>query len=171
MLIITYTSTHNHPCPEQHHNTNNNLAKQPKQSKTQTQVQNSSNTATDDEPIQGRKDQEEETEQPIVNNNHDEDNRNHKEDHFHYLQSPISSTQDIMINQAEADPFTETNLEKINLLLDEEPISYENLLKFSTAKSEENDFFDELEELPISSAFTSFMKSNLFDERIPVVPS
>jgi hypothetical protein len=45
-------------------------------------------------------------------------------------------------------------------------------MTFSAPKSEENnDFFDELEELPTSSSFTSFVRGNFFDERIPVVPS
>ena len=35
-------------------------------------------------------------------------------------------------------------------------------------KSEENDFYDELEELPSSSFFTAFMKSGFCEERIAV---
>lgn len=37
---------------------------------------------------------------------------------------------------------------------------------------EENDFFDELEELPIiTSSFTSFLSTSLFDDRIPHLSS
>ncbi|KAL5795734.1 hypothetical protein ACOSQ2_000554 [Xanthoceras sorbifolium] len=172
MLIITYTSSHNHPCPDLH---STNLTKQPKEPQTQNQnhTQNTEERPTTPKQEQPQEEQEEGQQeenqnQPIMTNN-DEDR---SQDHFHYLQSPISCTQDIMINQE--DPFT-GNLEKthdtLNLLLDEEPLSYQNLMTFSTTKTEENGFFDELEELPISSAFTSFMRSNLFDERIPVVPS
>lgn len=78
-----------------------------------------------------------------------------------------------MINQEH--PFTEPFMEKthdsLGIILDEDPVSCAQVTTFSAPKSEENDFFDELEELPTSSAFTSFMRGNFFDERIPVVPS
>ncbi|XP_031250391.1 probable WRKY transcription factor 65 [Pistacia vera] len=163
MLIITYTSSHNHPCPDVH---SINLTQQFKE----PEIQDSEDHPTTPKQEQPQEEKEETQNQPTVTvTTIDEDV---SEDQFHYLQSPISCSQDIMINQE--DPFTE-NLEKdhdtLSLLLDEEPLSYPNLMTFSTPKSEENDFFDELEELPTSSVFSSFMRSNLFDERIPVVPS
>ncbi|PPD89455.1 hypothetical protein GOBAR_DD13615 [Gossypium barbadense] len=96
-----------------------------------------------------------------------------EEQHFHYLQSPLSFPQNNIISQE--DPFN-GNLEKthdtLGFLLDEEPLSCLHITTSSIPKSEENDFFDELEELPISSAFTSLMmRSKFWDEGIPVVPS
>lgn len=168
MLIITYTSTHNHPCPDLQ---NINLTKQSKESlQTQATETEEDHPTSPKQQEETQPQEEEKQNQSIMNmTTSDEDV---SKDHFHYLQSPISCTQDIMINQE--DPFS-GNLEKthesLNLLLDEEPLSYQNLMTLSTPKSEENDFFDELEELPTSSVFTSFMRSSLFDEGIPVVPS
>lgn len=111
-----------------------------------------------------------------------------KDPNFHYIRSPVSCSQDIIIDQDQEDPFTgnleiKTHDTLGNFLLDEEPLSYSHqLMCFSTtpkSEEEENGFFDELEELPCvtSSSFstsssTSFMGSNYsFEERIPVVPS
>ncbi|KDO86982.1 hypothetical protein CISIN_1g023982mg [Citrus sinensis] len=173
MLIITYTSSHNHPCPDLH---TINLTKQSKETPqnhqpTGTEFEDHHPTSAPTQEQQLPQEEEKQNEPPIITTPTAEDSN---EDHFHYLQSPIRCPQDIIISQE--DPFT-GNLEKpnetLNLLLDEEPVSYQNLMAFSTPKSEENDFFDELGELPsTSSVFTSFMRSNdLFDERIPVVPS
>ncbi|KAA8549080.1 hypothetical protein F0562_000764 [Nyssa sinensis] len=157
MLIITYTSSHNHPGPDVH---TTNLIQQPKE--PQTKPTENSPTTTKQEHQQ-----EQEKQAPMTI---DEDA---SEDHFHYSQSPFNSSQDIIINQ-EGNPFTE-NLgnthDSPSVLFDEKPLSYPHLMTFSTPKSEENDFYDELEELPTSSSFTSFMRSNFFDERILVHPS
>ncbi|XWS76657.1 hypothetical protein CRYUN_Cryun01aG0196100 [Craigia yunnanensis] len=163
MLIITYTSSHNHPGPDLH---TTNL--------TQSQKEPQTNHCNDQPPTP------KEQQLPEVSEQEPEEVQNERiktssdvdasEEHFHYLQSPLSSPQNIIINQE--DPFT-GNLEKdtLGFLLDEEPLSCPHITTSSTPKSEENDFFDELEELPISSAFTSFMRSKFFDEGIPVVPS
>lgn len=165
MLIITYTSSHNHPCPTVQ---NINLTQQFKEPETQVQGTEDRPTTPKQEPREEK--EETQNEFTVTMTTIDEDV---SEDQFHYLQSPISCPQDIMINPE--DRFTE-NIEKdkgtLNLLLDKEPLSsYPNLMTCSTPKSEENDFFDELEELPTSSVFNSFIRSNLFDERIPAVPS
>ncbi|KAF8394668.1 hypothetical protein HHK36_020884 [Tetracentron sinense] len=141
-LIITYTSSHNHPGLD---------------------LQTPSPTQT--QPIDNHpKKPKEEQQQPIITSD---------EDRLQYFEPPINYSQDIIIKNEES-PLTVT-LEKthdsLNLLFDEEPLSYPQLMTFSTPKSEENDVFDELEELPISSSFTSFMRSNFFDERILVPPS
>ncbi|KDP28266.1 hypothetical protein JCGZ_14037 [Jatropha curcas] len=183
VLIITYTSTHNHPGPDLHATNLINQQEQPKESQNQKQpstTKDHSPTTTEEE----EEDEEEENQnQPIVENEiiHKNDNIEDGND-FHYLQSsPLSCTQDMMISQE--DPFIEKKPDAeqthendtLGILLDEEPIvsSCPTLMTFSTpSKSEENDFFDELEELPTYSAFTSFfMRSNFYDERIPVVPS
>ncbi|KAA8543023.1 hypothetical protein F0562_021482 [Nyssa sinensis] len=156
MLIITYTCSHNHPGPDV---PTTNLGQSPNETEPETK--------SPDNLLPTDPKQEQEQQPPMTS---DEDA---SEDHFHYSQSPFNSSQDIIINQEE-NPFTE-NLENTydspTVLFDEEPLSYPHLMTFSTPKSEENDFYDELEELPTSSSFTSFMRSNFFDERILVHPS
>ncbi|GLU07258.1 hypothetical protein SLE2022_242220 [Rubroshorea leprosula] len=154
VLIITYTSSHNHPDPDVHHTTK--LPKKPQS----TQDYHAKTPKPEQEPEETQK-------QSIF------------EDQFHYLKSSLGSSQDIIINQE--DPFTQ-NLEKpheeLGFLLDEEPLSaWPHLMttfsssSSSTPKSEENDFFDELEELPTSLGFTSSMRSKFFDQGIPAVLS
>ncbi|KAE8671259.1 putative WRKY transcription factor 69 [Hibiscus syriacus] len=157
MLIITYTSTHNHPGPDL--NTKN---------RTQSPKEPEPNDSGED-----RKHHQPEVSQEEVKNglpiktSSDEDAS--EEEPFHYLKSPLKFPKNTIINQE--DPFT-GNLEGTFLLYDE-PLSSCSRIKAlpSTPKSEENDFFDELEELPICSAFTSSMRSKFFDEGVPVVPS
>ncbi|XWS31831.1 hypothetical protein CRYUN_Cryun23aG0109900 [Craigia yunnanensis] len=165
MLIITYTSSHNHPGPDLH---TTNLTQSPKEPQTNHCDDQPPTPKEQQLPEVSEQEPEEEQNEPIKTSG-DEDA---SEDHFHYLQSPLTSPQNIIITQE--DPFT-GNLEKthdtLGFLLDEEPLYCPHITTSSTPKSEENDFFDELEELPISSAFTSFMKSKVFDEGIPVVPS
>lgn len=162
MLIITYTSSHNHPDPDP---STSNLIQQPKEPQTH---------AIEDLPAQTEQEQqevakEEKEDEPTVTNTE----KDAGEDHFRYIESPIGGSQDIIANQGE-DPFTvhpEKTHEMMGLLLDEEPLTYSQLMNFSTPISEENDFFDELEELPTPSSFTGFMSSKFSDEGIPVVPS
>lgn len=144
MLIITYTSSHNHPGPER---PTTSPTQEPKEAQTQTIEDPSRSPKQDQSIITG-----------------DED------DHFHYLQ--INGSLGVTIDGEEnPNPLEKIN-DSIDLLFDEEPLSYPHLMTFSTPKSEENDFFDELEELPIpSSSLTSFMRSNFFDERILILPS
>ncbi|GAV83623.1 WRKY domain-containing protein [Cephalotus follicularis] len=164
MLIITYTSSHNHPGPDLH---STDLTQQPKEPQNLPTTQDLHIT-----PKQERlQEQDEQQDQPTMVTSDDD---NAKEDNFHYLQPPTSCPQDMILNQE--DPFT-GNLEKTHetmgsVVLNEEPLSYPQLMTFSTPKSEENDFFDELEELPTSSStLTSFTRCSFFDERIPVAPS
>ncbi|KAI3506573.1 hypothetical protein L1887_21132 [Cichorium endivia] len=136
MLIITYTSTHNHPDPT--------LPKQPK-----TKIPHDSDTTP--EP-----DQKNEEHKPIIIAVEDEDATTDN-DNFHYIRTPEDETR------------LTVNLE--NTFFDEEPLSYPNLMTFSAPKTEENDFYDELEELPMSSSsFKIFMRSNFFEERVLVQP-
>ncbi|BFG43427.1 hypothetical protein CerSpe_297010 [Prunus speciosa] len=175
VLIITYTCSHNHPGPDvsttnltqlqpgtEDHNLPALLPKQEEQEKEQDHEQEQEQ---DHEQEQEQEEKQGKLEaHPAMKSDH--------EDHFHYIQSPIRSSQNIMIDQEE-DPFLEkTHVSStLGFLLDEEPLSYSQLMSFSTPKSEENDFFDELEELPTFSSFPSFMRSNLSLERIPSVPS
>ncbi|KAI3732526.1 hypothetical protein L1987_63731 [Smallanthus sonchifolius] len=129
MLIVTYTSTHNHPNP--------NLSKQPKHG-PKTGV----NTTLE-------RDQENEEQNPVIT---------HGNDDYRYIKTLENET-----------PLA-VNLE--NTFFDEEPLSYQDLMKSSASKTEENDFYDELEELPMSSSsFKSFMSSDFSEERILVQPS
>ncbi|GMJ03811.1 hypothetical protein HRI_004050300 [Hibiscus trionum] len=138
MLIITYTSSHNHLGPGL--DTKNRTRSPPKEPET-----------NDDQPAVSQAELEAS-----------------EEEHFHYLQSLLRFHQNIVINQE--DSFA-GNIER-RFMLDEEPLSSFPYVKASsTPKSDENDFFDDLEELPICSAFTSFMRSKVFGEGVPVVPS
>nr|QGQ64049.1 WRKY transcription factor 26 [Santalum album] len=162
ILIITYTSTHNHPGPDDD-SLITQFPKEPHIEEVPLPVQ---------EEKQGKEEQMEQS-----NMASDQNEPVSTEDHlFHYVQSP-----NITINQEHnTNPFAE-GLESgahgsLSLLLDEEqePLSYPHLMTFSSATptSEENDFFDELGELPTPSSFiTSFMANNFFDERILVFPS
>ncbi|TKY61702.1 WRKY transcription factor 35 [Spatholobus suberectus] len=158
MLIITYTSTHNHPCPATISTTNS--PQQPKESESETpQDLSATSKEEDQEHIEEQRD----------NKTSDEGTN---EENFHYLQSPIRCSHDIIIDQE--DPFklnTEKSHDRIDLLLEEEPLCYAQLKNLSAAKNEELDFFDELEELPMSSSFLHFRRSIFSDERIPVAPS
>ncbi|EOX95271.1 hypothetical protein QUC31_004951 [Theobroma cacao] len=166
MLIITYTSSHNHPGPDLH---TTNLMQSPKEPQTDHGDDQPPTPKQQQLPEDPQQEEPEEVQNEPIKTSSDEDAI---EEHFHYLQSPLSSPRNIIINQE--DLFT-GNLVKthdnLGFLLDEEPLSCPHITTSSTPKSEENDFFDELEELPISSAFTSLMRSKFSDEGIPVVPS
>ncbi|XP_024981405.1 probable WRKY transcription factor 65 [Cynara cardunculus var. scolymus] len=143
MLIITYTSAHNHPDPA--------LSKESKQAKTKIPHDDSNSTAP--EPDQKNEDQ-----KPIITVVDDQDPIIEENDNFRYIQTPENETH--------------LTVDLENTFFDEEPLSYPNLMTFSALKSEENDFYDELEELPMSSStFKSFMRTNFFEERVLVQPS
>ncbi|KAK6941087.1 WRKY domain [Dillenia turbinata] len=160
MLIITYTSSHNHPGPDLRHTSNLISEEQP--------------PTTPKQELGGGGETEQEQRPSVTTSDHEDS----VEEQFHYIESiTIGCSSDIIINPEE-NPFN-LSLEKTSeseeslgtLLFDEEPISVPPCLMASSApKSEENDFFDELEELPVPSSSSSFMRSNLFDERILVLP-
>nr|AMQ46232.1 WRKY8 transcription factor [Panax ginseng] len=150
LLIVTYTSTHNHPSP-----------KEPKQEQPNIQITEEDNSLITPE---------EKDEQSL--NGHEEDGASENITDFHYCQSPFNSSdhQDIVINirHEEESTFTE-NLQTVLFDEKEKPLCYPHLMTFSTPKSEENDFYDELGELPPSTSyFTSFMRGNFFEDRILV---
>nr|URH10333.1 WRKY63 [Phoebe bournei] len=138
MLIVTYTCSHNHPGPDVH---TTPPTQKPPQIKPFENLPNS--------PQQT---------QPVTS-----------EEHFNesLLQSPINISHGI--NQEHPLIVQEKTHDHLNLPFGgEEPLSYPHIMTLSAPKSEENDFFDELEELPISSSFTSLMRSSCFDERVLV---
>lgn len=169
VLIITYTCSHNHPGPDVSSTTK--ILSQPVPPKEEP------NSEDDDHdlPTQVPKEEEPEQDQDEEQEQERKLDEEQEQDGFHYIQSPIGFSQDIVIYQE--DPFSTVNhLEKT--LLDEHPhpLCYSQLMSFSTtpkSEEEEEDFFDELEELlPTSSYFPSFMRSSLSQlERIPFVPS
>ncbi|KAJ7973065.1 WRKY transcription factor [Quillaja saponaria] len=166
VLIITYTSSHNHPGPDI--SSTSNPSQQPKKPKIQTnQGELPAPTKLEHQEVVEEQEKQQNN-QPIMSSNDDAN-----QDQFHYLQSTISCSRDITIDEEE-DPLI-LNLEKthipMGLLLEDKPLSFSHLMNFSTPKSEEYDFFDELEELPTSSSFSNFMRSNFSDERIHVAPS
>ncbi|XP_011079549.1 probable WRKY transcription factor 35 [Sesamum indicum] len=157
MLIITYTSTHNHPGPDFSLPTNQ------KQEEKET---DSAPESTDTQPTTPKQEQEAELmpqETPVSNSEHQ----------FQYSQSPFNSTttDHIIVNQE--NPFQE-NLETHGGVYSEDPksvVSHDAVELSSLLKPEENDFYDELEELPSSSFFTAFMRSSFCEETITVNPS
>ncbi|KAL5983537.1 hypothetical protein ACLOJK_017624 [Asimina triloba] len=89
------------------------------------------------------------------------------------FQSPINPPSHDNISNIQDGPTTlgkENSNEPISLFSDSEPLSYHHIMTLSTPKSEENDFFDELEELPIFSSLTSLVRNSFFDEGILVLP-
>ncbi|XP_028771045.1 probable WRKY transcription factor 35 isoform X1 [Neltuma alba] len=160
MLIVTYTSTHNHPPPDRPSNSNLNLP------------QNSQNQTVEDLPATLKVEDQEEKEREKDHKPTTVSYECVKEENFYYLQSPIQSSEDIIVDPE--DPF-QLNPEKIHgridLLPEKELPSYSQFKNSSTPKSEEHDFFDELEELPISSPFLNLMRRNFSEERIVVAPS
>lgn len=156
MLIVTYTSTHNHPAPEL-----SSSAQQSKESPTQTKEEDPPAATTLKVEDLDQEEEEKKDEGEIAN-----DERN-----LQYLQSPIEE----IIMEQEEDPFKlnpEKTQERIDLVLEEEPLMcYSQVTKFSTLKPEELEFFDELEELPMSSSLLKLMRSSFSDERIPIAPS
>ncbi|KAE8722839.1 putative WRKY transcription factor 65 [Hibiscus syriacus] len=125
LLIITYTASHNHPGPDLE-------SADIKQSPEEPQ----SNRGDDCKQEQVVADVSEQ--EPDVPQN-EGSNEEAGEDHFHYLQSPFN--EDSFIGNVEK------THDSLGFLLDEEPLSCPRITTTSTPKSEENDFFDELEEL------------------------
>lgn len=126
MLIITYTSSHNH---QDHDNLPTNKRRNGTQPQKDYKPQIPKPEKTQKQSIE--------------------------EDQFHYLKSPLESPQE--------NPFSK---KPHDFLLDEEPLvscSHNFMPKFSP---EENDFFNELQELPSSLDFTRFMKSRFSDKGI-----
>ncbi|CAK9145224.1 unnamed protein product [Ilex paraguariensis] len=152
MLIITYTCSHNHPGPDL---ATTNLTQQAKEHQT---------PLPEDHPTTPKEEQKQE-QQTLIKVEGEA-----SEDHFHYSKSPFNTSQDITINQEE-NLDLENTYDSPSVLFDTEPLSYPQLMTFTAPKSEENDFYDELEELPSSSFFSSFIMSNFFEEMILVHPS
>ncbi|XP_010259291.1 PREDICTED: probable WRKY transcription factor 69 [Nelumbo nucifera] len=155
MLIITYTSSHNHPGPDLHTIDPNQQSQPTPESQP-----------TEELPATILQQQQQQT----ITSEEEEDAQ---ENHLQYSQSPMDCSQDNPAKQEE-DPSTtepEKTQNSLNLLFDENnPLSFPPLMTFPTSKAEENDFFDELEELPISSSLSGIMRSNFFDERILILP-
>ncbi|XP_057484007.1 probable WRKY transcription factor 65 isoform X1 [Actinidia eriantha] len=144
MLIITYTSTHNHDLPIT------------KPSKEEPQIKPTTTPKEEDE-------EEEET----------DEYQKSEEDQFHYSQSPFNNSEDIIVINQQY-PFAEENVlvDEEPLCCYHQPPPPPPLTALSALKSEENDhFYDELEELVLPSSSSSFLRTDFFDERILIHPS
>ncbi|XP_072978189.1 uncharacterized protein [Typha angustifolia] len=131
LIIITYSSNHNHPGPDL----------------SSTIINNNTTTITTTTPT---------------------------------LQSSSEEESKCIEDITKQDPAMEETVvqeghDHLSILFDEEgPLPYPHRVASSLPPklSEENDFFDELEELPIiSSSLSSLVRSSLFDERILLLPS
>ncbi|PSR85942.1 WRKY transcription factor [Actinidia chinensis var. chinensis] len=142
MLIITYTSTHNHDLPIT------------KPSKEEPQIKPTTTPKEEDE--------EEET----------DEYQKCEEDQFHYSQSPFNNSEDIIvINQQYPFAEENVLVDEEPLCCYHQPPP-PPLTALSALKSEENDhFYDELEELVLPSSSSSFLRTDFFDERILIHPS
>lgn len=155
LLIVTYTSTHNHPSP-----------KEPKQDAFKIEDGGSEEPKEEDD-----KDHE-------VVNVQEGEAVNVQEDgagteiitDFYYCQSPFTCNSDHQHMMTSIERMGSPLTEKLESVVFEEksekPLCYPHLMTFSTPKTEENDFYDELGELPISSSLTRFMRSNFSEDRI-----
>ncbi|KAK8693766.1 hypothetical protein V6N13_071335 [Hibiscus sabdariffa] len=134
MLIITYTSSHNHPGPDLDSAVVKQSPEQPSEDdKPPTPKQEEVPEVAEQEP--------EEVQNEGSKTSSDEEA---SEEHFHYLQSPFN----VIISQEDSFMGTvEKTHDSLGFLLDEQPLSCPRITTSSTPKSDENDFFDELEEL------------------------
>lgn len=173
MLIITYTSSHNHPGPPDVISTAN-LTQSPPEEPQSKQPSTEQDHDHDHLPVALLPKQQEQPDQ----------DQEHAADHFHYIESPVRySSQEDPFSGTHDMIMTSSSSGSLGLLLDDHEelhdsqLSYSQLMNFSTPtkSQEENDFFDELEELPTFSSFPfpSFMArtTNLSLETIPSVPS
>ncbi|KAE8697949.1 putative WRKY transcription factor 69 [Hibiscus syriacus] len=123
MLIITYTSSHNHPGP----------ALDSTDTKQSPEEPQSNRSSDDDKPPTPKQDQVPEARQVQNETSKTNSDDEASEERFHYLQIPSNVT----ISQE--DCFT-GNLEKTH---DSLPLCCPHIATSSTPKSDENDFFDE----------------------------
>lgn len=170
LVIVTYTSTHNHPSP-----------KEPKQVEDSKQSEDPKQDALKIEDGGSEEPKEEDDKDQEVVNVQEDEAVNVQEDgagteiitDFYYCQSPFTCNSDhqdmitTIIHEEErlGCPLTE-KLESVFEEKSENPLCYPHLMTFSTPKTEDNDFYDELGELPISSYLTRFMRSNFSEDRI-----
>ncbi|KAK1398771.1 WRKY domain-containing protein [Heracleum sosnowskyi] len=157
LLIITYTSTHNHSSTKELKQLKEEHGEEEEEEEPEVEITKDDNNHEKQEDSKEVKDQV---------SSFDEDGASDIVSNFHYIHSPLNSSnhQDVITNidHEEEIQFTE------NVVFDEKdkPLCYPHLMTLTKHKSEENDFFDELGELPTSSSFTSFMWGNFFEDRI-----
>ncbi|KAL1827314.1 hypothetical protein DCAR_0206474 [Daucus carota subsp. sativus] len=179
LLIITYTSTHNHQSPKEPKE-----VEDPKQSEDPKEVEDtkqSEDPKHDELKIENNiteepKEEDDKVEEAVnvqegeaVNVQDGVSTENITE--FYYCQSPFTSNSDhqdmIATIKYEEERLGSPLTEKLESVVfeekSEEPLCCPHLMTFST---DEYDFYDELGELPISSSLTRFMRSNFSEERI-----
>lgn len=149
VLIITYTSDHNHPGPRL-------PSVRPNEPSLQSQSINQ-DCPTPKSPSQP----------------HPTSKESHKKEKSP-LASPPECSQEITLQNPPTE-VEEGHYHQLNILFDEgDPLAHPNSMTFSSTApktNEENDFFNELEELPIPSSITSLVRESFLDERILFLPS
>ncbi|KAL8089287.1 hypothetical protein AgCh_038909 [Apium graveolens] len=172
LLIVTYTSTHNHPSPKEPMQVEDSKQSEDIKQEDALKIENGGNEEAkeeddkDQEPVNVQKDE-------AVNFPENEASTQNISD-FYYCQSPFTCNSDhqylITTIVHEEERLGSPLIEKLESVVFEEksekPLCYPHLMTFSTPKNEENDFYDELGELPISSSLTRFMRSNFSEDRI-----
>lgn len=157
MLIITYTCTHNHPGPDF----------SPKLKQDQEKID-----PTPTQPTLPKQEQEHENEPEAETILTPEDSTpaGNVEDSLPYSEYPFNS---ITANHQEDNPcdFQEKKEAQSLLCGGEDQKSSFSRDHMEMLKQEENDFYDELEELPTSSFFTAFMRNSFCGERVIANPS
>nr|XP_010914568.1 probable WRKY transcription factor 14 [Elaeis guineensis] len=152
VLIITYTSDHNHPGPHL-------PSISPNEPFLQSQSINQ-DCSTPKSPSQP----------------HPTNEESLNKEKFP-IPSPPKCSQEISSTLQNPPTEVEGHYHQLNILFDEgDPLSHPhpNSMTFSSTvpnTNEENDFFNELEELPIPSSITSFVRESFLDERILFLPS
>ncbi|KAI6694599.1 hypothetical protein NL676_022309 [Syzygium grande] len=182
VLVITYTSTHNHPGPDIHSLNPTIPPSEVDDDPEETTIAVSPTVSAQEEDPEQDQDQEQERRLDL-GDKQDRDQRTHvaideegrtQEDRFHYLRSPTDcSSHDLVTEQEDT-----LSLQLLHVY-EEPPVSCSREDPSGVAAAalppepeEGHDFFDELEELPAFSYYANLKRSNcFFDDRIPVAPS
>ncbi|MQM05836.1 hypothetical protein Taro_038649 [Colocasia esculenta] len=149
MLIITYTSEHNHPDPDH-----------PNPSTTTTITLHSVPTSEEGAPTTDSTKEPTKVAAPAC----EEEDTAAGDGYLQSQSPPKCSEEDVPADLAT------TEADKIDHLLN--TLSEEGTENSSVepTKSTEDDIFDELEELPVSSSFTGWVRSSSFDDRVLPLP-
>lgn len=162
VLIITYTSNHSHADPADllENTTNHGLM--------ETSCHHRPTATTTPSPKQA--------EEPETEQKKEERNDNNEDENFRYcLQSPLCGSKNEEDTETTYDSLPKPPPRSFLVNENSKCASHDpHLMTLSSAdqnSEENNDFYDELEELPTTSFFSSFMRRNFLEERILVNPS
>ncbi|KAI3414406.1 WRKY domain-containing protein [Psidium guajava] len=181
VLVITYTSTHNHPGPDIHSLNPTIRPPEADDDPGETTIAVSPAVSAQEEEPEPEQDQEQERHLDRDRPTHlaatDEEDPA-QEDPFHYLRCPTNcSSQDLVLEQEhtlalQLHVYEEPPVARSRHRDDGDPNGGVAAAALPPEPEECHDFFDELEELPAFSHFANLKRSNcFFDDRIPVFPS